>query len=318
MRPGFVSALTGPRGARAPGEHPEGMASQRTQVQRPRGLGVRIGATLLGLVAVYAALVAALVLSGRWGVVVGGVAAVIVVAQVLAADRLVLRGVGAREVTRAQEPELVAIVERLCVLADLPRPRVAVATSGAPNALAVGSLGRRPTVVVERRLLTDLEPAELEGVVAHELAHVAHRDVAVMTAAAFFSLVAALLTKLAIHGGHAFIRGAALVAAPVAWALSTVLLRGLSRARELAADHTAAQLTGRPSALASALLKVDAAVAGLPKEDLRRAQPAAALGFAPLPTRRFGRLLATHPTTERRVAALHAYEVAQQRSRHAG
>lgn len=280
------------------------------RLERPQGLGLRIGLTFAGLVIVYAGLLATLVLSGVWGLVVGAVAVVLVAVQVRGSDRLLLAGLKATEVTREQEPELHGVVDRLCVQADLRKPRLMVSSSGVPNALAVGGLGGRTTVCVDRRLIGLLEPAELEGVVAHELAHVAHRDVVVMTLAGFFCLLAALLTKLAIHGGHAFVRGVALVAAPLAWGLSTLLIRALSRYRELAADRTAATLTGRPSALASALLKVDDAIAGTPKQDLRRVSTTAALAFSPLPRKRLGALLATHPTTHRRVAALEALEAA--------
>lgn len=285
------------------------------ELERPEGLGLRIGLTFAGLAIVYGGLVAALVLSGVWGLLVGAIAALLVVVQVRGSDRLLLSGLKACEVTREEEPELHGVVDRLCVQADLRKPRLVVSASGVPNALAVGGLGGRTTVCVDRRLLDLLEPAELEGVVAHELAHVAHRDVVVMTLAGFFCLLAALLTKLAIHGGHVFVRGAAIVAAPLAWALSTLLIRTLSRYRELAADQTAVRLTGRPSALASALLKVDDAIAGLPRNDLRKVSTTAALAFAPLPRKRLTALLATHPTTQRRVDALGALEVARQHER---
>lgn len=287
------------------------MAHSRT-VERPKALGRRIVLTFAGLIAVYAGLIVALLLSGVWGLLVGGIAALLVVLQVRGSDRLLLAGLGAVEVSRGQEPELHAILDRLCVQADLPGPRVLRSSSGVPNALAVGGLGGRASICVDRKLIALLEPAELEGVVAHELAHVAHRDVVVMTLAGFFSLVAALLTKLAIHGGHTVVRGPAALAAPVAWLLSALLIRALSRYRELAADQTAAALTGRPSALASALMKTDAAIAGLPKEDLRKVSTSAALAFAPLPRRRLAAVWATHPSTERRVAALGALEAVQQ------
>jgi heat shock protein HtpX len=184
-----------------------------------------------------------------------------------------------------------------------------------PNALAVGRTRGGATLCVTTEMLRVLDPPELEAVAAHELAHIQNRDAVVMTVASFLSLVAGLIARFVPNFGHAALRVVAVASTLLAWALSVLLLRSLSRYRELAADRAAALVTGRPSALASALIKLDRAAAGLPKKDLRAAQSVAALCFvAPQARRRFDRLTATHPTTERRVAALEALEQQLQRT----
>src|SRR4051794_26934990 len=231
-----------------------GRARPRVELH-DRGLERRMLMTLCLLVLVYAGLITALVLSGAAALIVFGVAAVVVAFQVATADRLVLRAIGARE---ANPPELQAAVTRVCMLADMPKPRLMVSPNAMPNALAVGRTRGGATLCVTDTMLRTLEPAELEAVVAHELAHIQNRDALVMTVAGFLSLVAALVARFMPNIGHFAVRAVALVAGLVAWALSVVLLRSLSRHREYAADRTAALVTGRPSALASALLKLDA------------------------------------------------------------
>ena len=266
-------------------------------------------ATLLGLSAVYAGLVVAFVLCGVAAAVVLIVAAAVIAFQLLTADKLALRTLRAREVLPEQVPKLHIAVDRVCMLADMPKPRVAVTTSSMPNALVVGRTRGGATLCVTSEMLRVLEPAELEAVVAHELAHIQNRDALVMTIASFLSLVAALVARFGMNFGHVVVRVVALGATLFAWALSFLLLRSLSRYRELAADRAAALITGRPSALASALMKLDNAAAGLPKKDLRAAQSIAALCFVPpRPGGRFDRMTATHPTTQRRVDALAALE----------
>ena len=266
--------------------------------------------TMALLACVYAGMLVGLSLADLGTEIVFAIALVVVAVQLAVGDRLALRAVGATVVPRAARPELHAIVDRVCMQADLPKPAVAVADSEVPNALAVGRTREGATICVTWKMLEVLEPHELEAVIAHELAHVQNRDALVMTLASFFSLVAALVLRIGAQVGHVAARLATIGIAIAGWALSTVLLRTLSRYRELSADRAAALITGRPSALASALLKVDAAVAAVPKKDLREVQPVAALCFAPLRgrDRRFSWLTATHPSTERRVAALHALE----------
>jgi heat shock protein HtpX len=278
------------------------MARPRVQLH-DKGLERRMVGTLCLLALVYAGLVTAVILSGVGAAIVFAGAAVVVALQLRTSDRLLLRAIGARE---ANPPELEAAVNRVCMLADMPRPRLMVARTSMPNALAVGRTRDEATLCVTTEMLRVLDPPELEAVVAHELAHIQNRDAIVMTIASFLSLVAALVARFIPNLGHAALRVVALVAGLVAWALSALLLRSLSRYRELAADRSAALMTGRPSALASALMKLDRALsAGLPKKDLRAAQSVAAFCIvAPNPRRRFERLVSTHPSTERRIAAL--------------
>jgi heat shock protein HtpX len=273
--------------------------------------------TLVLLVGVYAALLVVLIGSGISSWIVVGIAAVVVVVQLSFGDRLALRAIGANEASPTHYAELHAAVERACIQADMPKPHVAVSSSSMPNALAVGRTRGGATVCVTSPMLRLLDPPELEAVIAHELAHIQNRDALVMTLASFMSLVAALLVKISARGGHAAVRLIVFVAAAATWLISALLLRTLSRYRELAADRTAAVVTARPSALASALMKIDEAAAGIPREDLRAVAPVAALCIAPANVARWGwwgRITATHPPLARRVEALHALEAQLQRS----
>jgi heat shock protein HtpX len=268
-----------------------------------------MAATLLLLGLLYAGVVAVLVSTGVSVAIVFAVAAVIVIGQLVMSDRMALHAIGAREIGPGELPKLQDALSRVCIQADVPRPRLAVASSSAPNALAVGRSRDGAIVCVTSRAVALLEPAELEAVLAHEVAHIQNRDALVMTVASFFSLVAALVAKYGWRIGHFAARIAVLVVAVAAWAISFVLLRALSRYRELAADRGAVQVTGRPSALASALVKMDEDAARAPKEDLRAAQPVAALCIRGVPARNtLARLVATHPSTAKRVAALERLE----------
>jgi heat shock protein HtpX len=268
-----------------------------------------MAATLLVLGALYAGLVAALVIAGVSAVVVFVVAGVLAVIQLTTSDRIALRAIGAKEVSPERAPELHAALDRVCIQMDMPKPHVALAQSELANALAVGRSREGATVCVTSRAVKLLDPAELEAVLAHELAHIQNRDVMVMTIASFFSLVAALVLRFGWNLGHGAAKLAALVIAIATYVVSFVLLRALSRYRELAADRSAALATGRPSALASALVKLDEAAQRTPKKDLRRVNPAAALCIvAPRVHDSWERLLSTHPSTERRVAALERLE----------
>jgi heat shock protein HtpX len=242
------------------------------------------------------------------------VSAALFVAQFWFSDTIAEKAMGAREASPEEYPLLHGAVDRLCALADMPKPRVAVAVNDMPNAFATGRTPERAVVCVTTGLLRRLEPAELEGVLAHELSHIAHRDVAVMTVAGFLGVLAGAITRIGLWGG---LRGSrdpntaiAVIVIPLAsiavYLLSVLLTRLLSRYRELAADRSAALLTGRPSELASALTKVTGQIARIPTEDLRRAQPYNAFWFAPaLNAREAGaQLLSTHPTLERRLEQL--------------
>ncbi|WP_165986764.1 zinc metalloprotease HtpX [Streptomyces sp. YIM 98790] len=240
------------------------------------------------------------------------------VAQFWFSDRIAAYSMGAHEVSPQQAPELHAAVDRLCALADMPKPRVAIADTDVPNAFATGRSQEKSLVCVTTGLLRRLEPEELEGVLSHELSHVAHRDVAVMTFAAFLGVLAGTITRVALWSG--FLRGGRNSQGPAAllvlliplismlvYVLSFLLTRLLSRYRELSADRGGALLTGKPSALASALTKISGQMARIPTRDLRRAEPYNAFFFAPaLSGQSFSRLFSSHPTLERRLAQLAA------------
>jgi heat shock protein HtpX len=273
------------------------------------------------LAAVYAGALTVLVLStGRaWPLAVGVVAAVAVF-QLFTSRRLAMGALRAYEVTPEQEPELHAVVDRLCALAGVAKPAVALSDSDVPNACAVGRSKKTATLIVTRGLVRRLEPTELEAVLAHELAHVEHGDAAVMTVAAFVGVVAGLIarvgTKIVYIAGRArglyqflLVALAFIALSTATWFLSLVLTRSLSRYREFAADRSAAQLTGNPSALASALAKVSDAVGGsggIPVDDLRRASALNAFYFAPVAAAKAAssKMLSTHPSTAARLERL--------------
>ncbi|MGW2274158.1 zinc metalloprotease HtpX [Streptomyces yangpuensis] len=281
-----------------------------------RGLTTRMVTTMFLIGLLYVVFVGALLAlyRGSWPtilVIAGG----LFVAQFWFSDRIAASSMGAREVTHEQAPELHGAVDRICALADMPKPRVAIADSDVPNAFAIGRGERTALVCVTTGLLRRLEPDELEGVLAHELSHVAHRDVAVMTVASFLGVLAGIMTRVAVYSGlgrNSRDGNAAIVAiliplvSAVVYVISFLLTRLLSRYRELSADRAAALLTGRPSALASALTKVTGEMARIPSRDLRRAEPFNAFWFAPAFSSKesLSRLLSSHPTLEERLDRL--------------
>jgi len=236
-------------------------------------------------------------------------------------DKIALAAAGAREVSPRQAPELHAIVDRLCALADMDKPRVAIAPTALPNAFATGRNSKNSVLCVTEGILTRLEPEELEGVLAHELSHVAHKDVQVMTYASLLAIVAGLLVRFAFYseifgggrgrGGNnsqaALLIPLIMLASAVVYAISFLLIRVLSRYRELAADRSGALLTGNPAALASALQKVSGSIARIPTKDLRSAEPLNALAFAPAlkPNgQSLSNLFSTHPSLQKRLEQL--------------
>jgi heat shock protein HtpX len=296
------------------------MASPATKsFGRDTGLQVRMTVTLFLLGLVYAVLVAALIAAGAGAVTIAIVAAALFLLQFFTSDKLALLSMGAREVTPEQAPELHAIIERLCVQANLPKPRVAVAQTPMPNAFAVGRSPKTATVCTTTGLLQLLEPAELEGVLGHELTHVQNRDVMVMTIASFFASIAAFIVQMGFWFGGAFDddnnAGAIsfvvviLVSAAV-YVVSFILLQALSRYREFAADRGSAIITGRPSALISALLKISGTMGRIPQRDLRAAsgELAAFYIFPPKAKQTVASLFSTHPPLEQRIAALERLE----------
>jgi heat shock protein HtpX len=234
-------------------------------------------------------------------------------AQFLFSDRLALKSMGAHEVEESEYPDLYRSVRRLSQQADLPMPTVAVAESDVPNAFATGRSQQSATVCVTTGLLSALDDDERDGVLAHELAHIKNRDVAVMTVASFLSTIAFLIVRWGwLFGGRDRRGGApvfvAIAASLVVWVLSFLLVRALSRYREYAADRGGALITGRPSALASALLAIDGRMDRVPDEDLREQAEMNAFFVIPIDRGFLGRIARTHPPTEKRVDRLRELE----------
>jgi len=233
--------------------------------------------------------------------------------QLFLSDKLALAAMGARVVTPQQAPELHGMVERLCIQANLPKPRVAIAQSTMPNAFAIGRSPKSATVCATTGIMDILSPAELEGVMAHELTHVRNRDVLVMTIASFFATIAAYIVQFGFFFGGDDDEGPGILAliavAMVVYILSFLLLQALSRYREFAADRGAAVITGRPSALASALMKIHGMMERIPARDMRANPELNAFYIMPAGVKRsLFNLFSTHPPVEKRIAALQRFE----------
>jgi heat shock protein HtpX len=251
------------------------------------------------------------------------VAVVLLGAQYYFSDKLILLSLGAREVSEQEAPQLHEIVNRLAQMTGIPKPKVAVIDSPVPNALATGRDPNHALVAVTTGILDQLDQPEMQAVLAHELSHVIHRDIAVMAMASFFATIASFIVQMGLwggfgggygderdrdRGGGAFIV-IFLVSAAV-WAISFFLIRTLSRYREYAADRGSAIITREPSQLASALLKISGRMQRIPDTDLRQMQAGSALMFFPAITRgSLGEIFATHPSLEHRIARLQAMEV---------
>jgi heat shock protein HtpX len=235
--------------------------------------------------------------------------------QYYTSDKLALLASGAKVVDRDQAPELHAMVERLCAMADLPKPKVAVIPTDVPNAFATGRSPKHAAVAVTEGLWRRLEPREVEGVLAHELAHIANRDVLIMTLASFFAMLAGLLSRWALFfGGGGERRDSGppvwlivMVVSIVTYILSYVLIRTISRYREYAADRGAALVTGAPEYLMSALQKIASQMTMIPQRDLREVESMNAFFIIPTNVKSsLGELFATHPPLEKRLARLAA------------
>jgi heat shock protein HtpX len=308
---------------------------KRKSFGRDRGLTLRIVATsgLLGLLYLGFALVLLNVLNVGLApmlVIVIGLA----VFQYWTSDKLALAAAGAKVVSPEEAPEVHAIVERLCAMAGLPKPRVALVDTDVPNAFATGRSPKHAAVAVTTGLLRRLDPPEIEAVLAHELSHIANRDVLIMTVASFFAMLAALLTRFGLYagmfggfgGGNNNRNGnnnqvpvwlIVLAVSIVTYVISYVLIRTISRYREYAADRGSALITGAPENLMSALNKIASGITQIPQRDLREVAGMNAFFIVPTNWRQHvGELFMDHPPLEKRIAALS--EIAREMGRPVG
>jgi heat shock protein HtpX len=297
---------------------------KRKSFGRDRGLSLRMLFTsaLLGLLYVAFAVVLFSVLNVGLApmlVIVIGMALL----QYYTSDKLALAASGAKIVEREEAPELHATVERLCAMADLPKPRIAVVDTDVPNAFATGRNPQHAAIAVTTGLWRRLEPQEVESVLAHELSHIANRDVLIMTVASFFAMLAAMLTRFGLYagmfgGGYGGNRNSnnnnqvpvwliVMLVSMVVYAISFVLIRTISRYREYAADRGSALITGTPENLMSALQKIASGITQIPQRDLREVAGMNAFFIVPTNWRdQFGELFMDHPPMEKRLAALAA------------
>jgi len=286
---------------------------------RDPGLQFRMLFTLFLLGLVYAVLIGVLFAAGASAITIALIAAGLFLVQYFTSDKIALASMGAREVSPQEAPQFHALIERLCIQANLPKPRVAIADTPMPNAFAIGRSPKTATVCATTGILQLLSPSELEGVMGHELTHVANRDVMVMTIAGFFAAIASFIVQMGFWFGGAFDNrdnnnGPAFIVvilvSAVVYVVSWLLLQALSRYREFAADRGSAIITGRPSALIAALRKIDSGMAMIPQRDLRAAsnELAAFYIFPPKTKETLAGLFSTHPPLEKRIAALNRLE----------
>jgi heat shock protein HtpX len=289
-----------------------------TRFVKDTGLTVRMTATMFLLGALFVALIAILMVKFSDAALFIGLAGLAVAWwQWYSSDTLAMRAMRAKEVTPQEQPELHGMIDRLCALADMPKPRVGVADIPIPNAFATGRSPERAVICVTTGLMGKLSPEEFEAVLAHELSHVAHRDVLVMTVASSAGIIAGMLTRGAQWGGLGFFGGrrgnnngaplwlVVLVVSLVVYAISFFLTRLLSRYRELCADRSGAYLTMNPGALASALQIISGEIAAAPKRDLRAGASMNAFFIAPaVAGLSWKALTSTHPSLEQRLEQL--------------
>jgi len=290
-----------------------------------RGLTAHMLLTMFLLGLLYAVVIAALVLAKVNLVVILVIAFVVLFVQYYYSDKIALYSMGGKIVTAQQQPQLHAVIDRLVAMANLPKPRVALAQTDIPNAFATGRDQKHAVVCVTTGLLRRLNEPEVEAVLSHELSHVAHRDVAVMTIASFLGIIAGLMTRvfmlMGFFGGYGSNRGrggggaggqialfemAGLLFSAILYAISFILIRALSRYRELAADRSGAILIGQPALLAEALVKVSGEMSRIPSRDLRAAEHFNAFYFAPAlaPGMSLSSLFSTHPPLQKRLDQL--------------
>ena len=300
--------------------------STARNIPNDRGLSLRMFITGLMLVLLYAVVIGLLIAVGISYTVVLVFAGAIIFVQYWFSDKIALFGMGGRLVTPEEAPQLHGAIDRLCAMADMKKPKVAMADSDVPNAFATGRSPNSAVVCATTGLMRRLDESELEAVLAHELSHVAHRDVAVMTIASFLGMVAGMVTRMmfwtGMMGGFGggrdnndnqsgnqtvLIEMAVLVVSVAVYAISFLLTMALSRYRELAADRAGAILTGQPSALASALVKVTGEIARIPTRDLRTTETFNAFYFTPAIAKggvSVSTLFSTHPSLDKRLAQL--------------
>jgi heat shock protein HtpX len=297
-----------------------------TSFGRDTGLQIRMLVTILLLGLVY------VVFAGVLFASVGGAVALIGCALLLSfqffgSDKLALRSMGAREVSPQEAPEFHAMIERLCVQADIPKPKVALVNSPVPNAFALGRSQKSATVCATTGIMDLLSPSELEGVMAHEITHIVNRDVMIMTLAGFFASIASTIVQFGFFFGGGFGGGYSdddedgpsfmviILVSAIVWIVSFFLMQALSRYREFAADRGAAVITGRPSALSSALMKISGVNERIPQGDLRAHAEMNAFYIVPVKVKEsLYNLFSTHPPMEQRIAALSRLEAQLQSS----
>ena len=296
------------------------MAQQRAIFPRDRGLQFRMLLTLFLLGILYVAFIGVLAAVGAGAVFTLIFIVGLLGAQFFLSDKLALKAVGAKEVTPEEAPGLHAMIERLCIQADLPKPKIAVADTDVPNAFAIGRSQKTATVCATTGIMKTLSPSELEGVMAHELTHVKNRDVLIMTIASFFASVASMILQFSFFfGGGDDDDGApaALVIFLVSllvYVISFFLILALSRYREFSADRGAAIITGRPSALSAALVRISDRMQQVPTQDLRQAENLNAFFIVPASVKgSLKTLFATHPPLEKRIERLQQLEAQLQR-----
>lgn len=303
------------------------MASSRSNFGKDTGLQFRMLFTMLLLGLVYVLLIGVLFAAGAGAVTIAIVAGALLLIQLFTSDKIALAALGAREVSPQEAPELHGIIERLCVQADLPKPKVCVMNTSMPNAFAMGRSQKTATVCATTGILQMLDTSELEGVMGHELTHVINKDVMVMTLASFFATLAAMIAQFALFFGGGFGGGygrnreqegmiaMVMLVSIVVYAISFLLLQALSRYREFAADRGSAVLTGRPSALASALIKISGAIERVPSQDMRVAEGMSAFFIVPARAKRsLMNIFSDHPPLDKRLAALSRLEAQLQGS----
>lgn len=289
--------------------------------KRDNGLTARIIVSFAVLALLYLVFLSVLAYVGFGAIPIAVIAGIMILAQWYFSDKIVLWSTGAKIVNREQFPELHDLVERIVARNNLPKPRIAVINTKMPNAFATGKTPKSSIVTVTTGLMDQLETEELEGVIAHELSHIKNRDVLVLTLASLFSTVAWYLMQFSFYGGMSGGYGRrrdsgggmalVLLVAIITWFVSFLIIRAISRYREFVADRDGALMTGKPSKLASALLKISGTMKRIPTQDLRQMEGMNAFFIIPaLSGSSFANLFSTHPPVDQRVKKLLEMEAA--------